>query len=109
MSAAADRRLHPRESASDPVKLVTRSGQVFDMVVVDRSLRGMRVQSHDVASLPSEVTVLAPRSGAVHEARVVWRTSPYAGLLLTRSVDMRSAAGSETAELRRLWREHITR
>lgn len=108
-ASAAERRLHPREAASDRVKLVAGSGAVFDVTVVDRSLRGMRIEFAGAASLPTEVTVLSPATGSVHMARVVWRTAPYAGLLVSRTVDMRTATGPDTANLRRLWREHIAR
>ena len=108
-SSAADRRLHPREAASETVRLVDRSGHAFDAVVVDRSLRGLRVQLEAAATLPSEVTVLSRSAGAAYVAKVVWRTAPYAGLSISSTVDMRTASGPESAGLLKLWREHIAR
>jgi hypothetical protein len=108
-ASGAERRLHPREATSEAVKLVSGTGAVFDAVVVDRSLRGMRIEFGGVSALPSEVTVLSPATGSAYLARVVWRTAPYAGLMVTRTVDMRTATGSDTANLRKLWREHIAR
>ena len=105
----ADRRLHPREAASETVRLVAPSGHAYDAVVVDRSLRGLRVQLDAAGTLPSEVTVLSRNSGAAYVAKVVWRTAPYAGLSISNTVDMRTASGPDSAGLRRLWREHITR
>jgi hypothetical protein len=108
-SAAADRRLHPREAASDPIRIVTESGAVFDATVVDRSLRGMRIECADGGSLPGEVVVLSISAGAAFVARVVWRTPPYAGLFIVRTVDMRTASGPDSDRFRRLWREHLRR
>ncbi len=51
--------------------------------------------------------MLARPAGAVHMAKVVWRTAPYAGLSIVRTVDMRTASGPEPAGLHKLWREHI--
>ena len=106
---AGDRRLYPREAASEAVRLVAPSGHAYDAVVVDRSLRGLRVQLEAAGTLPSEVTVLSRSTGAAHVARVVWRTASYAGLSISRTVDMRTASGSESAGLLKLWREHIAR
>ena len=108
-TSAADRRLHTRETASETVRLVAPGGHAYDAVVVDRSLRGLRVQLEAAGTLPSEVTVLSRSTGAAHVARVVWRAPPYAGLAISRTVDMRTAAGPDSAGLLKLWREHITR
>ena len=108
-SGPADRRLHPREAADEPVRLITVGGHAYDAVVVDRSLRGLRILLDQAATLQGEVTVLARSAGAVYVARVVWRTPPYAGLSITRTVDMRTSAGHDTAGLHKLWREHIAR
>ena len=108
-SSPADRRLHSREAASETVRVVTADGHAYDAVVVDRSLRGLRLRLDRTAALPSEVTVLSRAAGAVHMARVVWRTAPYAGLSITRSVDMRAASGAQVAGLHKLWRGHIDR
>ena len=102
-----ERRAHVREPSNDPAKLVTATGQVLSVTVVDRSLRGLRIHHPDAASLPTEVTLLSPGAGTAFMARVVWRTAPYAGLLVTKSIDMRSATGADAATLRKLWREHI--
>ena len=88
---------------------MTSSGQVFEAAAVDRSLRGMRLRLAAVASLPTELTILVPTAGVAHPARLVWRTAPFAGFLLLRTVDMRTAGGPGEADLRRLWREHIAR
>ena len=40
---------------------------------------------------------------------MVWRTAPYAGLSILRTVDMRTASGADSAGLQKLWREHIAR
>jgi hypothetical protein len=109
VASQADRRVDPREATSDRVKLVAGAGAVFDAVVVDRSLRGLRIQYSGAGSLPAEVTLLYPAAGAAYVARVVWRTPPYAGLSITRTVDMRTASGAEGERLRRLWWEHIAR
>ena len=108
-SSFAERRRDERVAASDAVKLVTGSGQVFAVTAVDRSLRGLRLRSADVAALPVELTVLVPSAGVAHLARLVWRSAPFAGLLLLRTVDMRTASGSGEEPLRRLWREHAAR
>jgi hypothetical protein len=106
---ASDRRLYPRESVSDAVRIVTAAGAVFDATVVDRSLRGMRIECAEGASLPSDVTILSLSAGAAYVARVVWRTPPYAGLSILRTVDMRTATGSESERFHKLWREHLRR
>ena len=105
----AERREHVRASTRDDVKLVTTSGRVFTVAVVDRSLRGLRLRSADVALLPTKLTVLVPSAGLAHLARLVWRTAPFAGLVLLRTVDMRAASGAHDEPLRRLWREHAAR
>jgi hypothetical protein len=103
----AERREHPREAANEPVKVVTGGGHVLPAVVVDRSLRGMRLRIDDVSALSGELTVLHPTRGLAQFARIAWRTAPYAGLSITRSVEMRTATGADTVQLRKLWREHI--
>ena len=103
----ADRRLEARQAASERVKLIGAQSRAFEAEVVDRSLRGLRVRLDQAASLPAEVTVLSPASGAAHIARVVWRSAPYAGLSILKTIELRTASGPETAALRRLWREHI--
>ena len=103
----ADRRSDARHAASEPVKLVGAQNRVFEAEVVDRSLRGLRVRLDAAAALPSELTVLSRASGAAHMAKVVWRSAPYAGLSIQKTVELRTASGPETAALRRLWREHI--
>ena len=108
-SQPADRRQHAREAADEPVRLVTAGGHAYDAAVVDRSFRGLRIRLEQAAILPGEVTVLARGAGTVHLAKVVWRTPPYAGLSITRTVDMRTAAGPEAAGLHKLWRDHIAR
>ena len=104
----ADRRQDPREGASEAVKLITVGRHAFEAEVVDRSLRGLRVRLADAAALPTEVTVLSRATGSAHLARVVWRTSPYVGLSLLKTIEMRTASGVEAEELRKLWREHIS-
>ena len=106
-SPYTERRHDVRIAATDAVRVVTSGGHVFDAVAVDRSLRGMRVSSPHVASFSSELTLLVPSAGVAHLAHLVWRTAPYAGLLLLRTVEMRAASSSSEAELRRLWREHV--
>ena len=105
--SASDRRQDERSAVFDPVKLVASSGQVFDATVVDRSLRGLRIETMQAASLPPELTVLSRAMACVYKARVVWRTAPYAGLSISQGVDMRTASGSELDKVRKLWREHI--
>ena len=51
--------------------------------------------------------MLSRAKGSAMRAQVVWRTAPYAGLSISATIDMRTAQGPDTAELRRLWREHI--
>ncbi len=103
----AERRSDARYAASEPVKLVGAQNRVFEAEVVDRSLRGLRVRLDQAALLPSDITVLSRASGAAHMAKVVWRSAPYAGLSIHKTVELRTASGPETAALRRLWREHI--
>ncbi len=91
------------------MRLVTGSGHAYDVVLVDRSLRGLRVQHDPATSLTGDVTVLSRRDGAAYVARVVWRSAPYAGLSISRTVDMRTVSGPESAGLHKLWREQIAR
>ena len=105
--SSAERRQHVREGADDPVRLVSRSGHAYDAVVVDRSLRGLRIRYDDAAMLPSELMVLSRSAGAIHVAKVVWRTAPYAGLAVASTVDMRTASGPDSARLHMLWREEM--
>ncbi len=107
--SASDRRQDRRTTACDAVKLVAATGQVFDAMMVDRSLRGLRIETAKAASLPPELTVLSRAMACVYRAQVVWRTAPYAGLSISQSVDMRTASGPELSDVRKLWREHIGR
>ena len=108
-SSVIDRRLHPREAVREAVRLVTPTGRAYDAVVVDRSLRGLRIEIDAATILPAEMSVLSQSAGAVHMAKIVWRTGSYVGVSILRTVDMRTASGPEAASLHKLWREHIGR
>jgi hypothetical protein len=104
--SADERRAEPRHAAAGGVRLVLKSGHALDAELVDRSLKGMRVRLGDAGALSPEVSVLSVANAAVYEARVVWRSPPYAGLVLTRTVDMRAPATARDAKVQRMWREH---
>lgn len=104
-----ERRQHPRQSAHGQVRLATRSGHAFDAELIDRSLSGMRVRLNEADAVPVELSIVWLAGAVVYDARVVWRTPPYVGLSIRRTVDMRSPAGAKDLEASRLWREHAGR
>lgn len=108
-----DRREHPRSPAQGRLKLIPGSlaaprGPALDVELVDRSMTGLRVRLEHAVSLSGDVVLLSASTGQAYEARVVWKTSPYMGLQLRRTVDVRSATGAESAALRKLWRESFS-
>lgn len=55
-------------------------------LILDVSAGGARVQLLDGARLPDgSVTLVDARSGSLHEATVVWRSGPYAGVSFSSS------------------------
>ena len=101
-----DRRAESRQAAQGRVRLVLASGHALDAELVDRSLKGMRVRLEAAGSLPPEVSVLSLANAAIYQAKVVWRSPPYAGLTVSRTIDMRTRDAARDVEAQRLWREH---
>ncbi len=103
-----ERRHHPREAVQLAVRLVLERGRVVDAVIVDRSLKGMRVRLAAATPLPRRMTVLELQALTAHEADLVWTRQGEAGLSLRCSLGLRTAAGREGEALRRLWRQAMS-
>ena len=73
-----------------------------DCTVKDISESGARIQLGNRESIPNQVYFIERKSGAVHEAKVVWRHSPLFGLRFVRQID-RSDPPPELRNLERLW------
>ncbi len=77
--------------------------RALDVVILDRSLKGMRLRLPAKRPLPRCVTVLVLQEVMAHEADVVWTRQGEAGLVLRSSVSVRAAAGPQGEALRQLW------
>ncbi len=73
--------------------------------VRDLSEDGARIKVPDGQAVPQNVYFLELRSGAVHEARVVWRRLPEVGLQFVKTCSLADLENPDLRTLRRLWTE----
>lgn len=103
--SGAERRQHPRESVHLAARLVLGPRRVLNVMIIDRSIKGMRIRLPADAALPQSVTVLELQAAMAHQADVVWARSGEAGLSLRSSSNVRTASGPAGEALRQLWRD----
>jgi hypothetical protein len=100
-----ERRSEPREPARDPARLVLDRGAVLDVLIVDRSVKGLRLRLPPGASVASNavLTVLDLNRTTIHQVKVVWKAYPDVGLSVQSGFNVRTGQGPEAAAMRRLW------
>jgi hypothetical protein len=86
LKAWHERRSEPREPAHDPARLL-RDGDVMDALIVDRSLKGLRLRLPQGAAVGANMTM----------------TALDLNRLMIHSVNVRTGEGPEAAAMRRLW------
>jgi len=103
--AMREKRCEPREPAHDPARLLLGREIVVDALIVDRSLKGMRLRLPQEAPLAniSTLTALDLNRAIVHQVKVIWKAYPDIGVQVQSSFNIRSGEGPEAAAMRRLW------
>jgi hypothetical protein len=103
--ASHDKRSEPREPARDPARLVLGRETVVDALIVDRSLKGMRLRlPHDTpVAYTATLTALDLNRAIIHQVRVIWKAYPDIGVQVQSSFNIRTGEGPEAAAMRRLW------
>ena len=76
-----------------------------DCLVRDLSALGARVKLPSGQPVPPRLYFLELRSGAVYEARVVWRRHPEVGLEFTNRCSLEDTDNPDLNILKRLWME----
>ncbi len=64
------------------------SGGSISCLILDISVSGARVQLLDEALPDSGMTLVDGRTGALHEAKTVWRSGPFAGVSFTSTISL---------------------
>jgi hypothetical protein len=104
LKAWHERRSEPREPAHDPARLL-RDGDVMDALIVDRSLKGLRLRLPQGAAVGANMTMTALDLNRlmIHSVKVVWKAYPDIGVQVQSSFNVRTGEGPEAAAMRRLW------
>jgi len=99
-----EQRSEPREAAHDPARLIDRN-DVVDVLIVDRSMKGMRLRLPHGAptALNLTLTALDLNRATIHQVKVMWRAYPDIGVQVQSSFDVRTGEGPQAAAMRRLW------
>jgi hypothetical protein len=94
-----------REPAHDPARLLIERGDVLDVLIVDRSIKGMRLRlpKGATAALNVTVTALDLSRATIHQVKVIWKAYPDIGVQVQSSFDVRTGEGPQAAAMRRLW------
>jgi hypothetical protein len=100
-----EKRSEPREPAHDPARLLIEPDRVVDVLIVDRSMKGMRLRLPDgaFASLNVTVTALDLNRATIHQMKVIWKAYPDIGVQVQSSFNVRTGEGPQAAAMRRLW------
>ena len=77
----------------------------LDCLVRDLSTSGARVKVPEGLGVPQVIYFLELRSGAVYEAKVVWRRHPEIGLQFTKVCSLDDPDNADLKILKRLWAE----
>jgi hypothetical protein len=104
-AAGRERRSEPREAAHDPARLVLEHDVVIDALIVDRSVKGMRLRLPEGASVASNLTLTALdlNRAMIHQVTVMWKAYPDVGVRVQSSFNVRTGEGPQAAAMRRLW------
>jgi len=100
-----DKRHEPREPAHDPARLLIEPDRVVDVLIVDRSMKGLRLRLPQSASVAPNltVTVLDLNRAVIHQVKVIWKAYSDIGVQVQSSFDVRTGEGPQAAAMRRLW------
>jgi hypothetical protein len=103
--ALDEKRCEPREPARDPARLLLKREIVVEALIVDRSLKGMRLRlPHDaLVAYSSTLTTLDLSRGMILQVKVIWKAYPDIGVQVQSSFNIRTGEGPEAAKMRRLW------
>jgi hypothetical protein len=101
----SEKRCEPREPAHDPARLVLEQDKVIDALIVDRSVKGMRLRlPHGVTvAYNLTLTALDLNRATIHRVRVMWKAYPDVGVQVQSSFNVRIGEGPDAAAMRRLW------
>jgi hypothetical protein len=105
-----ENRREPREPAHDPARLVIEPHGVWDALIVDRSLKGMRLRlpRDTPAAVNVTVTALDLNRAMIHQVKVIWKAYPDIGVQVQSSFNVRTGEGPQAAAMRRLWLKTAT-
>jgi hypothetical protein len=100
-----EKRREPREPAHDPARLLLEPDQIVDALIVDRSIKGMRLRLPQSASTARNMTltVLDMNRAMIHQVKVMWKADPDIGVQVQSSFNVRTGEGPQAAAMRRLW------
>jgi hypothetical protein len=100
-----EKRCEPREPAHDPARLLIEPHGVWDALIVDRSLKGMRLRlpQDTPAAVNLTVTALDLNRAMIHQVKVIWKAYPDIGVQVQSSFNVRTGDGPQAAAMRRLW------
>jgi len=100
-----EKRSEPREPAHDPARLLIDLDRFIDVLIVDRSLKGLRLRLLHGApkALKLTVTVLDLNRALIHDVKVIWKAYPDIGGQVQSSFNMRTDEGPQASAMRRLW------
>ncbi len=107
--AIADKRRERREPVHDPARLVVKREGVVEALIVDRSLKGMRLRVPHSLHVGSTLTALDLNRFLIHQVKVIWKAGPDIGVELQSSFDVRSGQDADATTMRRLWFEATAR
>jgi hypothetical protein len=100
-----EQRSEPREAAHDPARLLLDRDDVWEALIVDRSLKGLRLRLPKDA--PGDLTLtfmaLDLNRGMIHQVKVIWKAYPDIGVQVQSSFNVRTGEGPQAAAMRRLW------
>ena len=99
MSSPQDRRFEPRSPANTRAVVVA-PGLELACLIVDHSATGLRLRLDRNLSLPVRVQVIDVARAVVHEAEVVWRKGPEAGLKQRSQSSLRGLIPSRLSDAR---------
>jgi len=100
-----EQRSEPREAAHDPARLLLERESIVEALIVDRSMKGLRLRLPPGAPaiLALTLTAMDLNRGMIHRVKVIWKAYPDIGVQVQSSFNVRTGDGPEAAEMRRLW------
>ena len=107
--ALREKRSEPREPAHDPARLLLERDGVVAALIVDRSLKGMRLRVPHGLQVALTLTALDLNRFMIHQVKVIWKAYPDIGVQVQSSFDVRAGQGPEAGAMRRLWFDATSR